>query len=413
VFSSESYSQWYWIKQPSPTTNHLFKCFFTDTLNGWAAGDSGVVIHTSNGGVDWEKQRTGLDYAITDLFFINNSTGWGIANDYFYRGTTILHTTSSGSNWMITRYPDTTIILNTIYFLDPLNGFMGGYEGALAHTSDGGSNWTIHRLDTINQFAYFPIRQFNFLNPQVGLACGGIMDIAGLIWRTTNSGLNWQVCDTTPEPLYDVVFLDSLKTFSTGGDFEYGSSLTSSTNTGKNWKYDAVGFFGQGLAIAFRTHAEVWIPLGFSTRWMVSNDTGTNWRELFSPDTNAVYDALFIDSLHGWAVGYNGAIYKFNTGLIGIPPGETMLPLSVQLFQNYPNPFNPSTAITFDLSLPARVKITLYDILGREVRVLFDGSGSAGLNKIMFDAHGLSSGVYFYKLEAGTSNQTRKLVVLK
>jgi photosystem II stability/assembly factor-like uncharacterized protein len=410
---SISFSQEYWLRQQSPTTNHLYRCFFTDTLNGWAAGDSGIIIHTSNAGVSWVIQPSYIDYAITDLFFINNRLGWGIANDYYYAGTTILKTTNGGDNWDVSRYPDTSLIINTVYFLDSLHGLMGGYEGAVLRTSTGGAAWQQYRLDTNSLFSHFPIRRFTFYNSQVGLACGGIMDIAGLAWKTTNGGLNWEVRDTTPEPLYDVVFLDSLKAFTTGGDFEYGSSFSKSTNSGVDWRYDPVGYFGQGSAIAIRTPTEIWVPLGFSQRWMVSYDTAKGWYEVLLHDSTAVYDAVFVDSLHGWAVGYNGAIYKYNSNLIGIKNRETNLPLTVNLFQNYPNPFNPATTIAFDLSLPANVRIILYDILGRRVRVLYEGFKSAGMNKIVFDAGDLSSGVYFYELEAGIISRTKKMVILK
>ena len=413
ICTIQSLSQEYWIRQASPTSTALFKCFFTDSLNGWASGDSGVIVHTSNAGGNWVLQRTGLNYAITDLFFINSSTGWGIANDFFYHGTTMLYTSNGGNNWIYSRYPDTSVVLNTIYFIDGIHGFMGGYDGVLTKSSDGGQTWFTYRLDTINLFSHFPIRKFSFLTPQVGLACGGIMDIAGLVWKTTNSGLNWQVRDTTPEPLYDIKFLNAQKSFSTGGDFEYGASIAASTNTGVDWIYNSTGYFGQGMAIAFRTQSEFWVPLGFSTRWMVSYDTGNTWLELFSPDTNAVYDALFVDSMRGWAVGLKGAIYKFNTDLIGIHPGENNVPVSVMLFQNYPNPFNPATTISFDLSRSAMVRITLFDVLGREVKLIYNGFRSGGMNTIHFDASGLSSGVYFYKLETGSLSITKKMVVLK
>ncbi|MGA2667978.1 MAG: YCF48-related protein [Ignavibacteria bacterium] len=408
-----SYSQQYWIRKPSPTTNHLYKCCFTDTSNGWAAGDSGIIIHTSNGGASWIVQPSHISYAITNLFFLNKRLGWCIANDFFYQGTTILRTTNGGLNWTYSRYQDTTLILNTVLFMDSLHGIMGGYEGAIVQTSDAGASWDYHRLDTISFYSHFPILHFSFLNSAVGFASGGIFDIAGLIWKTTNSGLNWDVRDTTPEPLTTVRCLDSLKVLATGGDFEYGCSITKSTDSGKNWRYTPVGYFGQGQALAFRTRAEIWVPLGFSERWMVSFDSSNNWNELFVQDSNAVYDALFIDSMHGWAVGNNGAIYKYISSLIGIEPNPQELPLAAQLFQNYPNPFNPSTTITFDLSRPSRVKITLFDILGREVKLLYDGLRSAGTNKILFDAAGLGSGVYFYKLDTEVSTQTKKMVLIK
>src|SRR5512138_3801720 len=81
-------AQQYWIRQPTPVTAWLYRCAFTDTLNGWAVGDSGTIVHTSNGGTNWEIQNSTINTFIEDVFFLNKRLGWAIANDYFFEGTT-------------------------------------------------------------------------------------------------------------------------------------------------------------------------------------------------------------------------------------------------------------------------------------------------------------------------------------
>jgi hypothetical protein len=83
------------------------------------------------------------------------------------------------------------------------------------------------------------------------------------------------------------------------------------------------------------------------------------------------------------------------------------------LEQNYPNPFNPTTVVRYQLPVASSVKLTIYDVLGREVSVLVNEKKNAGTYEVKFDAAGLSSGVYFYRLEAGSYIQTRKLMLLK
>lgn len=84
------------------------------------------------------------------------------------------------------------------------------------------------------------------------------------------------------------------------------------------------------------------------------------------------------------------------------------------LHENYPNPFNPSTQISFDLSQNSRVNLTVYDILGREVATLVNGKNlSNGTYSFTFDASGLSSGVYIYRLNSNGEMQTRKMTLLK
>ena len=88
-------------------------------------------------------------------------------------------------------------------------------------------------------------------------------------------------------------------------------------------------------------------------------------------------------------------------------------PQSFALEQNFPNPFNPSTTIRYSLAKESRVKLKVFTNLGREVVTLVDGVEPAGLYGIQFDTKSLSSGSYFYRLEAGGFSQTRRLLLLK
>ena len=86
---------------------------------------------------------------------------------------------------------------------------------------------------------------------------------------------------------------------------------------------------------------------------------------------------------------------------------------SIQLYQNYPNPFNPATVISYQLPSAQNVSLKIYDMLGREIATLADGLQAAGTHQAEFDASNLSSGVYIYRLHAGESVRTRKMVLMK
>jgi hypothetical protein len=88
-------------------------------------------------------------------------------------------------------------------------------------------------------------------------------------------------------------------------------------------------------------------------------------------------------------------------------------PEQYALLQNYPNPFNPTTSIEYALPKKTRVKIVIFDMLGRQIRTLVDEGKSAGRYKVEFDARNLSSEVYFYHLQAGSFTETKKLVLLR
>ena len=91
----------------------------------------------------------------------------------------------------------------------------------------------------------------------------------------------------------------------------------------------------------------------------------------------------------------------------------SMLPIALRLEQNYPNPFNAQTSIRFDLPVSQKVTLKVYSILGKEMATLVDGVMPAGSITVPFDAIGLASGVYFFRLVADRQADSRRFVLLK
>ena len=92
---------------------------------------------------------------------------------------------------------------------------------------------------------------------------------------------------------------------------------------------------------------------------------------------------------------------------------STNLPTDFSLEQNYPNPFNPSTIISFSLSSKSFASLKVYDALGKEVSILLAEELPAGTYSRQWIAGGMASGVYFYRLQAGSFTETKKLLLLK
>jgi hypothetical protein len=88
-------------------------------------------------------------------------------------------------------------------------------------------------------------------------------------------------------------------------------------------------------------------------------------------------------------------------------------PESFELSQNYPNPFNPSTDIRFQVPAVGNVKLAVYDLLGREVAVLVNEKKESGSYQVTFNANNLASGVYMYRLQAGSFVEARKMLLIK
>jgi len=105
---------------------------------------------------------------------------------------------------------------------------------------------------------------------------------------------------------------------------------------------------------------------------------------------------------------------KFGPAIVtGVDSKSPSVVTGYKLAQNYPNPFNPSTEISFTLAKSGKVKLAVYDLLGKEVAVLVNGMRNAGSQTVTFNAKNLSSGVYFYKLEAGNTMLAKKMILLK
>lgn len=104
---------------------------------------------------------------------------------------------------------------------------------------------------------------------------------------------------------------------------------------------------------------------------------------------------------------------NFNFTLTDVEQDQSAIPNEFSLMQNFPNPFNPSTVIKYTLPIRSMVSLTLYNVLGREVTTLVNEVKEAGKYDIDFNGSSLTSGVYFYRLQAGSFVQTRKMILLK
>lgn len=388
----------FWSKLNSPTSQPLKKVFFVDSLYGWCVGDSGTIVHTTNGGLTWALQNSKVYSYLAEVYFKDRNNGYVLGWEFssFY-GTYILKTTNGGNIWDTTRYWQNDVYLKTIYFHDALTGYMAGFPANIMKTTDGGNTWVQCQIDSA-LVSHFPVNKISFYNRQFGIACGGVMDIAGVVWITTNYGSRWTPHILAPEPLYGIMFFDSLNILCVGGDFEYGPSFIRTSDAGVNWSYRTLGIIGLATGLSFRTMAEGWVPLYSVLKFLRSTDYGVNWEEIDSPDSTNVSDVFFLNDRVGFFVGDNGVIYKFNPS-VGIRNKTTELPTSFNLYQNFPNPFNSSTTLFYTVPEPALIEIKLFNILGQEMMTIVSGIQKPGNYIHNLNLDFLSSGIYICTMQ--------------
>jgi hypothetical protein len=164
------------------------------------------------------------------------------------------------------------------------------------------------------------------------------------------------------------------------GHFEIGSKL---------WINDGTGSFSS-IATSFDSQLAYRIECG-------------------KLDDDNDYDVLF-----GVEPGSGGiAIYFNETTIVCVEDISNSELIKFKLYNNYPNPFNPSTIIAYSVSQRSNVKLSVFDVLGNEVGVLVDEEKSEGFYEVEFNAAGLTSGIYLYKLQTGNYTKMKKMILLK
>ena len=157
------------------------------------------------------------------------------------------------------------------------------------------------------------------------------------------------------------------------------------------------------------------------------NDT-VFWNFKYTAPDSSVVDTIYsvANSVNGDGIPFNdqwnfGANFPVSVIDIPVTVEDEILPSQFQLSQNYPNPFNPLTTIRFTISESDLVTLKVYDILGNEVTTLVNEEKSAGVYEVEFDGNGLTSGIYFYRLQAGDPStgsgqsfiDVKKMILLK
>ena len=319
----------------------------------------GYFLKTTDTGRNWFSYAVLPDsiYYLEGLYFLDLNTGF-VTGDLtihtFDERASVLKTSNGGINWTLLSIPDSIALLRNTYFINSNTGFAVGYsrlndpvfpiQGVIIRTTNAGTSWTKDVFYYVNNFTdvYFP-------NSSTGFAVGvsnEFQGFTGIIYKTTNSGLTWNKLD----------FEIQLSLFE-------GVKFVSNTGTGilygMKYRIDT-SFYVQEKTLISKT-----------------TDYGSSWFTSYLSDSENVYVGnTFADSISWYICGGNiisQAVMLHTTnagGPIGIQPVINQIPGSFQLYQNHPNPFNPITRIKFDLPSPGIVRMSISDILGREVATL-------------------------------------------
>ena len=463
-----------WVEQPAPPVSLFYiSIYFTDRMNGWACGNDARIIHTTDGGNTWISQPNPyvtFNPILYGIYFTNPDTGWAVGGDHgsypgFINRRVILHTTNGGDSWEFQFDQSGEWPFYCVNFSTSVDGYAAGQFGDIVNTSDGGSTWSEKTPVT----SYQPFSIY-FVNSDTGWTSGEYLGVphVSYISKTTDGGTSWDIQTFgTDDYLQDIHFIDSESGWAVGGTIGGSGGVQHSvilhtSDAGINWEPESAPTSSTLLGLSFSPGHTGWavgsngvlistlnpVPVEL-TSFIAStneNDITLNWQTK-TETNNSGFDicrsAAGDQSEGHWLTvghvpGHGTSIKTNNYSFIdkNLESGEYSYKLiqidfdgkrteseivnvrvnnpgEYTLAQNYPNPFNPSTSIEYSIPVAGFVSIIIYNSLGEKINSLVNAQRRAGNYRVNFDAAGLSSGIYYYRINAGDYTSVKKMILLR
>ena len=365
-------------------------CLAVSGSDIFAGSQSDGVYHSTNYGANWLPINNGLpNTAIYDI---------KINGDNIYLGTYgggIFISTNKGTEWIPVNNGLKNKSVQTIA-VSGNNIFAGTYSSGVYLSTNNGTNWT----QVNNGLSDFDV---------VALVGDGTNIFASTwgkgVYRSTNNGTNWT-------HVFDGGVANTvLKLVISGINIFAGSAYTGylSTNQGINWTQLALpktfSFAIKGTSIFAGTSDGVYR----------STNNGTNWTSVNNGLTQTYILSIVIGEANLFAGTLSGGVWTrpLSEFPVGVSKEGNESLQNFLLNQNYPNPFNPETKINYSIPKTSFVSVKVYNMLGFEITTLIKEEKPMGTYEATFNAANLPSGVYFYRLQAGSFIDTKKMILLK
>jgi len=403
ISTGQGLAQWEITYGPASLTFNRVTCFtkIGTNLLGGTWGD-GVWISTDNSASPWTKVSNGLTGKYVSALLANGTN--------LIAGTDsgAFLSTNNGTNWIAINNGLTTINITSLAIIGT-NLFAATFGGGVFLSTNNGTSW-----DNVSSGLPTFISSLAVIGANLFAANGGF----GGVFLSTNSGISWDnVSSGLPSNIVLSFGVSGTNLFA--GTSGGGVFLT--TDGGTSWNLASTGL-PNSIEVCFAVSGINVFAGAYSNGVFLTTDNGTNWIDVndgfgFSRTISCL--AVLGDDL--FAGFYNGGVRRRPLSqMITAVDDYSNIPVEFNLAQNYPNPFNPSTIIRYSVpNVPlsgvegSRVQLRVYDVLGTEVATLVNEEKPAGSYEVEFSSKGLSSGIYLYKIQAGSFVSAKKMILIK
>jgi photosystem II stability/assembly factor-like uncharacterized protein len=393
-FIPAAYAQWNLLNFPS---NVRINDIVVQDFNLFATTEGDGIFLSTDEGITWRTVNTGLTNTKVELLGVSDSIILAATANPFL----VFKSTNDGLNWILANSGLPQIGVWS-FVNSEANFFAGTQDSGIYLTTNNGLNW--NRTDT-GQI-------YNLTNEEpIDLAFNGNSLFAGLS-NYGGVGISNDYAKTWNKVLLGF-WVQALSVCNgnvfAGTDYH---GVFRSTNQGLSWSQVNTGLTTLDIAAFGISNTNLFSgTLGGGV--FLSQDNGASWNAVNEGLTNLIVFNIAISDSNVFISTYNNIWRRPLAEMILITNVQSGLPAKFVLEQNYPNPFNLGTSFRFKIPQRSYVRLEIFNNLGQKVTTVVDEEKEAGDYEISWNAIGLSSGIYFYKLAAGTFAETKKLIILK
>jgi photosystem II stability/assembly factor-like uncharacterized protein len=392
------------------------------------------IWRSDDGGLNWQGINNNVVTNPVHSIVFNQDTLF-ITASY-----TVLKSTDNGYNWQKINgdIPEgttfTSLIANNDYLIvsgpDYLFGDGGPVLNNIWRSNNGAQSWQKVLENTSIRARGFAVNKSGHI-----FAANGYLIPRngkwGSLYRSTDQGLSWQLLSSTDKGILSIALDDSGYIFAGTEDGIYRSKMPLTNHPPStfslisprhsetvqlvyppraiqfSWR-KATDINGDALAYMFKLSG-----FGLDTAIASIKDTSISLNLMSRLQRGTVYSWTVSVSDGEFTVASPDTFSFFTSSTITAVEKTDQRPTTYHLSQNYPNPFNPSTTIEFSIPITSNVKLLVFNILGERVETLVDERLNTGTFRVRWDPHGLASGLYIYRIQAGTFVETKRMLLIK